>query len=233
MPSTQAKSTITIYQHYDLLYWWVVWLYSSFCFAVTYIWGKPIDINGHTVKIYSDAWLGVSFVFLVLFVAVFTNLRARGAMSAILVLALVVAAGAIEAVFKWQTVFNLFPLLKVHMNLSFYGTITVVLFPIWLITTTILNRLQYYSFHGSNNITIGNPIAEKKRNFIADNIEVSKLPDDIFVHRLLGLWWLGGGTGDVEIRFTTPSGGTETHIIKNVWRVGQKLDRITRTISKL
>ena len=40
-------------------------------------------------------------------------------------------------------------------------------------------------------------------SFSAPLVETSRQSDDIFVHRLLGLWFLGFGTGDIEVRFNT------------------------------
>ena len=34
-----GKERIRVYQHSDLLYWWVVWAYGLFCAALTYVRG--------------------------------------------------------------------------------------------------------------------------------------------------------------------------------------------------
>lgn len=226
------RTTVTIYQHYDLLYWWIVWAYAAFCGLATRYLGSGVQIGDHNVMIHGSPWIGVSFVFVLLFVVIFTNLRARGAMSAVLVLMVVVLSGGLQWLFGWDEIFKLFPLLKVHMNLAFYVTFFVVLLPTWLLTTFLLNRLQYWSFSHGNQIKIGNPIGERQRMFVAHNIAVTKLPDDIFVHRILGLWWLGGGTGDLEISFTTPNGAIENHVIKNVWKASRRQREIQAAIAR-
>ena len=84
---------IEVYQHSDLLYWWVVWAYGFFCALLTWLRGTPVMLSarGHKpVLFYPGAWLGISFVMLVLFVLVFTNARARGVKSLVLFLVLAV-----------------------------------------------------------------------------------------------------------------------------------------------
>ena len=81
---------LRVYQHSDLLYWWVVWAYGLFCALLTWLRGTPVSLSqGHkSVLIYPGAWLGISFVMLMLFVLVFTNARARGVKSLVLFLVL-------------------------------------------------------------------------------------------------------------------------------------------------
>src|ERR1700682_5518669 len=40
-PQSQSKERLVVYQHSDLLYWWVVWAYGLVCAALTYIQGVP------------------------------------------------------------------------------------------------------------------------------------------------------------------------------------------------
>ena len=73
---------VVVYEHSDLLYWWVVWGYGFFCALLTRALGKEMLLEGtRPVLVYPGAWLGISFVMLVLFVLTFTTLRARGVMS--------------------------------------------------------------------------------------------------------------------------------------------------------
>ena len=41
-------------------------------------------------------------------------------------------------------------------------------------------------------------------SYTSPQVQTARQSDDIFVHRLLGLWFLGFGTGDIEVRFNTP-----------------------------
>src|SRR5258707_684666 len=76
----REPGTLIVHQHSDLLYWWVVWAYGLFCALWTYVRGSYVTVSeGHKpVLIYPGAWMGILFVFLVMFVLVFTNARARG-----------------------------------------------------------------------------------------------------------------------------------------------------------
>ncbi len=48
---------------------------------------------------------------------------------------------------------------------------------------------------------------------------------------VLGLWFLGFGTGDIEVRFSTPGGGTRVYALKNVWRAAYVEKEINRLVS--
>ena len=62
-------------------------------------------------------------------------------------------------------------------------------------------------------------------------VETSRQSDDIFVHRLLGLWFLGIGTGDIEVRFNTAGGGQRLYLLKNVWRAAHVEREINRLVA--
>ncbi len=50
-----------------------------------------------------------------------------------------------------------------------------------------------------------------------------KRSDDLVVHTLLGLRFLGLGTGDIEVKFDVPGGGSQHHVFKNVWSPDKKI----------
>jgi hypothetical protein len=123
-----------------------------------------------------------------------------------------------------------FPNLRVHANQAFYSTVFVVLFPVWLLTTFGLNRFHYFTFDRGRQVGDIQRVWGSTRTFTANNISVSSLPDDFFVHRVLGLWWLGLGTGDVVVRFSDPGGGVHHEVITNVWRAKSKVEAVNRRI---
>jgi hypothetical protein len=55
-------------------------------------------------------------------------------------------------------------------------------------------------------------------------------PDDFFRHKLLGLGFLGIGTGDVVFKAAIP--GAEPFIIENVWRSNEQQRRIERLLTQ-
>ena len=84
---------LRIYQHSNLAYWWVVWMYGLICAGVTYLQGIGIrelaarsEGAEKVILFHPSPWLGLSFIVLILFVVVFTNVRARGVYSIMLVL---------------------------------------------------------------------------------------------------------------------------------------------------
>src|SRR5439155_25147219 len=83
--SRRQEGELRIYQHSNLLYWWPIWAYGFLCAALTYVQGIGVGelaaSQGKVVLFHPSPWLGISFIALILFVAVFTNVRARGVYS--------------------------------------------------------------------------------------------------------------------------------------------------------
>jgi hypothetical protein len=230
--SLETDERLIVYQHSDLLYWWVVWAYGFFCAGVTYVRGKPVVLSedGRPVLIYPGAWLGISFVALVLFVLVFTNARARGVKSLVLFLLLAVAGLSIQLFWGWDEILRVFPLLLVNMNLAFYVLFSSLLLSAWLLVVLVSDHFVYWEF-GPNSIAKKFRFSEGAESYTSPQVVTSRQSDDIFVHRLLGLWFLGFGTGDIEIRFSTPGAGQKVYFLKNVWRAAHVERDINRLIS--
>ena len=226
-PGTASRATggsdrIVVYQHSDLLYWWVVWCYGLFCAFLTWLQGKAVVLveGGRPVLIFPRAWLGVSFVMLVLFVLLFTNARARGLKSLVLFLTITVIGLFVQLTYGWDQLLSYLPLLLVHMNLAFYLLFSLALFVAWGFAVFVSDRFMYFEF-SPGNISKRVLFSEGSENFTSPQVETIRQSDDIFVHRVLGLWFLGFGTGDLDIRFSTPGGGQRVYSLKNVWRVNK------------
>lgn len=223
---------LIVYQHSDLLYWWVVWAYGLFCALLTRLAGVPVTLPGQTraVYIYPGAWLGISFVALVLFVLVFTNARARGVKSLVLFLVFAVIGLLVQVYHGWNELLSYVPLLLVHMNLAFYLLFSGALLIAWLFTVFGTDHSVYWEF-GPGSIAKKYWFTDAAESFTSPHVETSRQSDDIFVHRLLGLWFLGFGTGDIEVRFSTPGGGTRVYALKNVWRAAYVEKEINRLVA--
>ena len=229
--SAARAGRVVVYEHSDLLYWWVVWAYGFFCALMTRLEGRDIVLEGtRPVRIYPDAWLGVSFVALVLFVLIFTNARARGVKSLVLFLVLLVIGLAVQLSYGWDEVLAYLPLLLVYMNLAFYLLFSTALFVVWVCTTFISDRLSRYEF-ASGSIAKRVALSEGGENFVSRLVQTQRQSDDVFVHRLLGLWFLGFGTGDIEVRFSTPGSGQRIYLLKNVWRAAAVERAINRLVA--
>jgi hypothetical protein len=223
---------LIVYQHSDLLYWWVVWAYGLLCAAITWLRGTPVMLaEGHKpVLIYPGAWLGISFVALVLFVLVFTNARARGVKSLVLFLLLIVVGLVVQMTAGWTEILQFFPLLLVHMNLAFYLLFSCVLLAAWLFVVLGTDHSVYWEF-GPNSIAKKYWFTDAAESYTSPQVETSRQSDDIFVHRLLGLWFLGFGTGDIEVRFSTAGSGQKVYFLKNVWRAARAEREINRLVA--
>jgi hypothetical protein len=229
-PAVAAAERLVVYEHCDLLYWWIVWVYGFFCAVLTRLFGKSVVIGTKPVLIYPDAWLGISFVLLVVFVLIFTNARARGVKSLVLFLVLLVIGLLVQMAYGWDELLGFVPLLLVYMNLAFYVLFSSALLVAWLFTTFVSDRLRRYEF-APGSISRRMTLTEGGENFVSRQVHTARQSDDVFVHRLLGLWFLGFGTGDIEIRFSTPGAGQRVYLLKNVWRVAAVERAINRLVA--
>lgn len=227
------EERIVVYQHSDLFYWWVVWAYGFFCAFMTWIGGKSVALveGGRPVLIYPSAWLGISYVVLVLFVLLFTNARARGMKSLVLFLSIVVIGLLVQITHGWDQILAYVPLLLVHMNLAYYLFFSIAVFVAWGFTVFVADRFVYWEFQPGS-ISKRVLFSEGSENFVTPQVETLRQSDDIFVHRVLGLWFLGFGTGDLDVRFGTPGGGQRIYHLKNVWRIGHVEKEINRLVGR-
>jgi hypothetical protein len=234
-PSVQATTggeRLIVYQHSDLLYWWVVWSYGYVCAILTWLQGKKIALadDGRTVLIHPSAWVGISFVMLVLFVLVFTNARARGVKSLVLFLVIAVCGLLVELIWGWNDILRFIPLLLVHMNLAFYLLFSILLTAAWAFIILGTDHSTFWEF-APGSIAKKYWFTDAGESFSSPLVETSRQSDDIFVHRLLGLWFLGFGTGDIEVRFSTAGGGQRLYVLKNVWRAARVEKEINRLVA--
>jgi hypothetical protein len=230
--SALGRERIRVYQHSDLIYWWVVWAYGYFCALLTYLQGRPVVLSddGRQVLFHPSAWLGISFTVLVLFVLIFTNARARGVKSLVLFLLLLVIGFGVQILQGWDGLLSYFPLLLVYMNQAFYVLFSSILLAAWLISVFFTDRLSYWEF-APGLITRRQRFSEGAESFATPHLQTRRQSDDIFVHRVLGLWFLGFGTGDLDIQFSVPTGERHYHL-QNVWRVGAVERDINRLVAK-
>jgi hypothetical protein len=239
---------IILRKHYDLFYWWVVWAYAAFAALWTRAFGvnvrmtdyeplkeslkrvPPDDTVVQTVRVFTEPWLAIGFIGIILFVAIFTAVRARGPMSMVLVLSIFAAALLVSWTITWEFVFKQFPLLRVYINQGVYVATAVILFPVWLLTTFLLNRLHYLRFRPNRQIADVRPFGGGEIAIASHTLALHKLPEDIFVHRILGLWWLGFGTADIEVAYTRPDGSAYREVFENVVHPTRKINAIQQML---
>ena len=211
---------LRVYQHSNLVYWWVVWAYGFVCAAVTYAQGigikelaAPSESGEKVVLFHRSPWLGLSFIALILFVVVFTNVRARGVYSLMLVLLTGTAVWGVQKVPGIEKAFAWVHLLRVHLNLAFYLTFSVLLMLIWVFVTYLVDHFTWWRFSPGQVIEEHRVGQATGHAFNTEGMIIQRLPDDLFRHRVLGF-----GTGDFVVK---PASG-DTFEIHNVWRANKK-----------
>jgi hypothetical protein len=106
-----------------------------------------------------------------------------------------------------------------------------VSFILWVYITFVHARFTY-GFVNPGEIGWRSPLTGQVENYRPQRIQVSKRSDDIVVHTLLGLKFLGLGTGDIEVKFDVPGGGSQHHVFRNVWRPEAKIHVMERLIEE-
>lgn len=228
--SDAALREVRLVAHSNLLYWWVVWFYGYVCAFATYLNHIVVPFGEKQIKFHPDAWLGLSYIALVLFVVVFTNVRARVLHT--FIIAAIIALALIGVEWRWGlgSIFKFLPELKVQMNLAFYMVTSTGLLVIWLIVVFAIDQLTYWRFAGGQVMErhrLGNAPGNV---YDTRGMLMRRNPDDLFRHKLLGLGFLGLGTGDVM--FKPASAGAEPFVIENVWRATERQRRVERLLTK-
>jgi hypothetical protein len=221
---------IRIFQHSNLFYWWVVWLYGFVCAGLTAAQGfgiKELAAAGQAgqekvILFHASPWLGLSFIGVVLFVVVFTNVRARGVYSFVLVLLAAAMVWGINKIPGIDTAVGWVSLLRVFSNLAFYLTFSTLLMLIWFFVTFFVDHFTWWRFSPGQVIEEHRVGQATGHAYNTEGMIIRRLPDDLFRHRLMGF-----GTGDFVVR---PASG-ETFEIHNVWRANRKQRLLEKMIA--
>lgn len=197
--SRRQDGSVRVYQHSNLLYWWPIWVWGYVCAGLTYLQGIGVGelaaSRDKTVLFHPSPWLGISFIGVVLFVAVFTNVRLRGVYSFVLILVvglvywLVAHVPGIEHALGWLS------LLRVHLNLAFYLTFSTLLLAIWVAIVGVADHFTWWRFSPSQVTEEHFMGLATGHTYNSEGMAVRRLPNDFFRHILLG--W---GTGDFMVR---------------------------------
>jgi len=227
------EGELRVYQHSNLIYWWPVWVYGYFCAGDTYFNGIAVRQLAATdekaILFHKEPWLGISFIGLVLFVVIFTNVRARGVYSFVLLLvsgALVYGASRIPGISyatSWAA------LLRIHLNLGFYLAFSSALALVWLFVVILIDHFTWWRFSPGQVIEEHRIGQATGHAYNTEGMVVRRLPDDLFRHRFLGLGFTGGGRGMGDFIVKPPN--DESFEIINVWRANGKQRRIEDMIA--
>src|SRR5262245_56389085 len=228
--SAQTLRGFSIYEYSDLVYWWAIWFAALVCILFTVVGGERILIGDKPLQIHTSPWVGIGFLVVMFSTLILTQLRARGLYAIILLMGAAIIGLVVHITVGWTVIFDQFTLAKVHMNLAFYVFVFVVSFAVWFYTAVIHARLTYGLIRPGE-VGWYSPLTGQFETFRPLNFQVVKRSDDIFVHKILGLGFLGLGTGDIEVTFSVPGGGSQHHVFRNVWRPSAKIARMERLIT--
>jgi hypothetical protein len=225
----RALKAIRIYEYSDLVYWWVIWFAALVCGAITYASGEMIQIGDKALKMSTNPWIGIAFLVAMFSTLIFTHLRARGLHAVILVMAIALIGLIVHMSIGWLAIFDQLTLIRLHMNLAFYVFVFVVAFAVWFYTAFIHARLTYGVVYPGE-VGWHSPLTGQFETFRPVNFQVGKRSDDLIVHGILGLGFLGLGTGDIHVKFGVPGGGSQNHVFRNVWRPDRKIAQMEALI---
>ena len=209
-PTTAGPRIVRIYEYSDMVYWWAIWFAALIGIVLTYTFGENFQIGDKSLKIHTSPWLGIGFMTVMFGVLIFTHLRARGIYAIIMILALAVIGPAGPHAGR----------LDLHLGPGdagegayepglLRGRVRSLVRPLGL------HRLHPFPLHiwlrqpGRSRLALATDRPGRKLS--AAEFSVTKRSDDIIVHTLLGLRFLGLGTGDIEVKFDVPGGGSQHH----------------------
>jgi hypothetical protein len=231
-PATTAQVLrgIRIYEYSDLVYWWAIWFAALVCAVLTALSGESIQIGDKALKVHTSPWVGIAFLVVMFSTLIFTQMRARGLHAIILLMAIVILGLVVHMSVGWVAVFDQLTLIKVHMNLAYYVVVFVVSFAIWFYAAFIHARLTYGVVNAAE-VGWRSPLTGQIETYKPLNFHVGKRSDDLIVHKILGLGFIGLGTGDIIVKFDVPGGSSQNHVFKNVWRPEAKIAKMETLIS--
>jgi hypothetical protein len=228
-PAAAGESAILIYSHSGIIYWWPVWLYAAFCWAATALYNVEINPDGlRPVHVFRSPWLGISFLGVLFFVVTFSNMKTRGYHALLVLMSVVLVVVGVKELIGFGRVFDVFHLLVVYMNEAFYAAVFVFLFVLWGTVVFGVEHMTYYRFTRGQVAEINMMGHTTGVGLDARNMIVQQLAGDFFRHNILGLSFLGLGTGDFICKPNTP--GAEPIVLENVVRLSRIFPRIEKMI---
>jgi len=231
-PAADDVKELRIYAHSTLLYWWPVWLYASFCWALTAVDHVLVDQPGlMPVKVFPSPWLGISFLCVLFFVITFTNVRTRGFQALYILMAVALLLGTAYFTvgltpLHSASLFSAIHRLAVYTNEAFYGVVAISMFALWAVVFA-LDHLTYYRFEAGQVIEehiLGQ--SDRGGDLSAQGMVVRRKASDPFRHKILGLSILFD-TGD----FICRRAGDDPLVIENVIGLSHKLQEIQKIIA--
>lgn len=176
---------------------------------------KPTTPHMHIAK---SKNVGVVFVAVLLLVIAITNIPLRGLWSFIVILFVLFFTIIFAIMDWWATIFDLFTLLDIRINMAGYFVISSVLFVLWLFVFIFFDR-QIYMVFEPGQLRVRQAIGDAETTYDTTGMTTMKQRSDLFRH-----WVLGLGSGDLIVK-TSGANATEIHM-NNVLFIGYKHNEI-------
>lgn len=218
---------LIIYSHSSLLYWWPVWVVGYVMTFITYFYGRPYNLDpgqaGPQMYVHPSGDLGVLFFVTLFVVILITNVTARGLVSVIVILCVLLTTVLLAYLGLWDRIFSWFDALRIYLNLGAYFWFSTLMLLTWGLSVFLFDHMSYWRIKPGQ-ITHEYVLGAVSRSYDTRNMVLEKFRDDLFRH-----WVLGIGSGDLQIE--TMGAVRETIRIRNVLFVGSRIDEIQRLIA--
>ncbi len=212
---SSQSSSITVYTHSPILYWWPIWLLGII------FWGLTGAGFGNEAAEASSRVQGQTFVFALVFVIFSTTVRLRGANSVIFGLLLAIGGILLVMANLSASLASFFGGLDIRMSASFYAFLGISVALLWIIMIFGFDRVKFYEIApGQVHQRVIWGTGDRAEN--GASVRCTYKKDDFLRHRMLGL----GLTGDIEITFPN----NEVWELHNVIFAKRKSKRINELI---
>jgi hypothetical protein len=170
-------------------------------------------------RISHRAWMGASFLIVLLLVIGITNVPLRGLWSVVVIaLGLILALGLALFPGAWEDIIGAIGDLHIFIGMAGYLFFSTVLFLMWLVSMFIFDHQTYIIFEPGQ-MKVCEEVGGGEKAYDTQGMSLEKQRSDLFRH-----WVLGLGSGDLTVR---TSGATPHQItLNNVLFISRKLHRI-------
>lgn len=181
---------------------------------------KNTGVPGNDIfkpRISEALWPGTVFVIGLVLTIIVTNVPLRGLWSFVILILIVVIALFISLLKGWDTIFEAFGELHIHINMAGYLFIGIAVFILWAVATFIFDRRSYVIFTPGQ-IRVCEHIGASVETYNTFGVGMEKQRDDLFRHYILGF-----GSGDLILK--VPGDKREIKL-QNVLGIGWRLKQV-------
>ncbi len=223
-----GQTSIRIYSHSSILFWWPVWVVGYVMAGLTYMYGKEQNLEPTRQMlewVHPGNNLGVIYFLTLYLIIMITNFSVRGLASGMVLMGGALLTVVLAYLGWWDEVFRWFGNLTIHLTMGAYFWFSTLMFITWVLTVFGFDRLSYWEVTPGQ-LTHKMFFDSGSNSYNAQGMGMEKHRDDIFRH-----WLLGFGSGDLKIR---TSGATREQIdLMNVLFIGSKVAAVQRLIAEV